>query len=170
MSKSKTPSLSQEIIDGIRTGDLPNGTGLNLRRYVKADENGNFVYGIVYIEEWNDEETSCCLRGAYYGYTGGGEHDGGFFYIDIENDIHTTLDFSEAEEDEHSDLYNALMYECGRFYEEDDGVYSLNEYSTGLIEVGSQEDDGALFVDDEFDTDTLEQVSNQWVIGLRFES
>ena len=105
-----------------------------------------------------------------YGYAGGGEYDGSFFLIGSEQDEHRVLDFGEAEEDDHSELFNALMFECGRMYDEDDGTYKLTKYAKGLVKKGEDTDDGVVYMDEDFDGDSLDRVSENWDISLRFES
>jgi len=170
ISNFNVPSLSQKIVNGIKIGDLPGGTGLDVNRYIRTDSDGNLSSCVVYIEEWDNEKTACRVRGACYGYAGSGEYEGCFFLIDFNADEHRVLDFSEADEDENSQLFDALMFECGRIYDEDDGVYELSNYAEDLIKKGEDTDDGVVFMDDDFDGDSLDRVSEMWVISLRFES
>jgi len=170
MSNFIIPSLSQKVLEGVKMGTLKAGTGLNVKSYIKTDSDRNLSSCVVYIEEWNNEKTACRVRGACYGYAGGGEYDGSFFLIDSEQDEHRVLDFGEAEEDENSELFNALMFECGRMYDEDDGTYKLTKYAKGLVKKGEDTGDGVVYMDEDFDGDSLDRVSENWVISLRFES
>jgi hypothetical protein len=173
MTNYVVTELSEKIIDGIRAGNLPKGTGLNIKRYLRTDGDDTLSSCVVYIEEWDEEKTSCRFRGACCGYSGGSVYDGSFFLIDFEEDEYQVLDFSEAEEDEQAELFNALMFECARMYKEDDGVYQLTKYGKGLIKNGVDSDDGegdVVYMDEGFDGDSLDQVSENWAISLRFES
>jgi hypothetical protein len=169
-TKFNVPKLTEKIIQGIANGNLPNGTGLDIKRFIESDSDGNFSSAVIYLEEWDDEKTTCRQRGACYGYAGGGEYDGSFFIIDHENDDNRVLDYSEIEEDGNYQIFNALMFECGRMYEEIDGTYELTEYAASLLKIGESTRDGKVFMDDQFDGDSLSQVSEIWPINLKFSS
>jgi hypothetical protein len=168
--KFNVPKLTEKIIQGIVSDNLPNGTGLDIKRFIESDSDGNLSSAVIYIEEWDDEKNFCRLRGACYGYAGGGVYDGSFFIIDHENDDFRVLDYSEMEEDENYEIFNALMFECGRMYEEIDGTYELTEYAASLLKIGESTRDGKVFMDDQFNGDSLSQVSEIWPINLRFSS
>jgi len=172
MTKFNTPKLSEAVIDGIRMGSLSEGTGLNVKRYVRTDSDGNLNSCVIYIEEWDDAQTASRLRGACFGYAGGGEYETSFFLIDNEQGESRVLDFSEAEEDENSELFDALLFECSRLYDEDDGEYRLTDFGESLIAMGheSDDEDGTVYMDEDFDGDSLDEVSSSWLINLRFES
>ena len=169
-NKFNTPVLSEKIIFGIKMGNLIGGTGLEIKRYLRADSDGNLSSCVVYIEEWDDHKESCRVRGACYGYAGGGVFEGSFFLIDFNKEQHQVLDFSEADEDINSQLFNALMFECGRMYENEDENHRLTTYAENLLKSGDEVEDGIVYLDNDFDGDSLSQVSQNWTINLRFES
>lgn len=165
-----TPVLSEKIVFGIKMGNLTSGTGLEVKRYLRSDSDGNLSSCVVYIEEWDEHKESCRVRGACYGYAGGGVYEGSFFLIDFNKEQHQVLDFAEAEEAENSQLFDALMFECGRMYENDDETHKLTTYAEDLLKSGSEVEDGIVYLDNDFDGDSLSQVSQNWSINLRFES
>jgi hypothetical protein len=169
-AKYNIPILSEDVISSIKIGNLPGGTGLDIKRYVRAGLDGDLSSCVVYIEEWDDGRVFCRVRGAYYGYAGGGVYDGGFFLIDFAEDRHQVFDFAEAAEDVNSQLFDALMHECGRVYYEEDEVCKLTEYAIGLIGNGDKVEDGFVYMDESFDGDSLSQVSELWGINLKFYS
>ena len=69
-----------------------NNTEFLLDGYISSDNDG--VNAAIFITIVPDTNGDFCL-GAYYGYAGGGENDGGFFIIDIENSIHKHVNFDE---------------------------------------------------------------------------
>lgn len=165
-----TPVLSEKILFEIKMGSLTGGTGLEVKRYLRSDSDGNLSSCVVYIEEWDEHKESCRVRGACYGYAGGGVYEGSFFLIDFNKEQHQVLDYAEAEEAENSQLFDALMFECGRMYENNDETYKLTTYAGDLLKFGSEVEDGIVYLDNDFDGDSLSQVSQNWSINLRFES
>lgn len=138
-------------------------------RYIRTGTTGEFVAGIVYKTIFNNESGQMVL-GAYYGYAGGGEYDGGYFFIDIEKDIYQTKSYDEAEESPSAKHYNTLMGLCGEFFSDDEPA-DLSKYSKELLANCPPESDGSrVFCDELFDGDMLSQVSDLWVISLRFIS
>lgn len=148
---------------------MANDSDVGLQRYLRADLEGNFKHCVCYVQKWIHNNDFIVL-GAYYGYVGGGEYDGGFFLI--ENGDFRLLDFSEVEQDENSSIFEELIFECGRMYEEIDGECKLTSYGQDLIEQSVEVDDGSevVFMDADFDGDSLDEVSHAWAISLRFES
>ena len=70
------------------------------------------------------------MFGAYYGSVGGGENDGGFFRMDIENSTSECLDYDEVDglEEEnplHSSILNALMQKLWTLVDDEDGEVDL---------------------------------------------
>ena len=172
MTAFKTQELTQAVIDGIRMGSLEEGTGLDVKRYVRTVSDGNFHSCVLYLEEWNDEKSACRLRGACVGHAGGRVYETSFFTVDIEGRESRVFDFSEAEEDDHSELFNALLFECSRLYDEEDGGYRLTAVGESLIAMGQEADDedGTIYMDEDFDGDSLDDVSGSWLINLRFNT
>ena len=63
--------------------------------YISTDNNE--VTAAIFMTVVPGANGDFCL-GAYYGYAGGGDNDGGFFSIDIENSIHKHINFDELDE------------------------------------------------------------------------
>ena len=110
--------------------------------------------------------------GAYYGYCGGAVYDGGFFHKDWEND--QVLDYSDidkigTEHPELSQVYNLLMQEIWKNIEQQDVDAPLKLTKHGLRLFNST-DSKDLYTSDEFDGDSLDRVSENWKLPLRFES
>lgn len=141
----------------------------SMLRYVRQNEAGEFLYGVVYSITV-DPNGNSLLNGAYYGYAGGGEYDGGYFKIDFEAETHNVLSFDEAESSEAFESLEPLMAECGSFYDNEDESYELTDYAKSLLSNGIQDGDDVIYMDEDFDGDALSEISEQWVISLRFES
>ena len=132
-----------------------------------------------YICSANDEVTAAifitvvpsingdfCL-GAYYGYSGGGVNDGGFFSIDIENSTHKHINFDEFDEMSennslHHSILEGLMKKLWHFVDEDDGIMTLTDHGLCL------ENNDGVWVSDNFDGDMLAEISELWTISLKF--
>jgi hypothetical protein len=109
--------------------------------------------------------------GAYYGSVGGGENDGGYFRIDVENGSAEHLDYDDVDglsEDDptQASLFQAVMQTLWTLVDEDEGDLTL----TDLGGTYYNPDDDGISIDELFDGDALDEVSEQWKIGLRFES
>ena len=132
-----------------------------------------------YICSANDEVTAAifitvgpsingdfCL-GAYYGYSGGGVNDGGFFSIDIENSTHKHINFDEFDEMSennslHHSILEGLMKKLWHFVDEDNGIMTLTDHGLCL------ENNDGVWVSDNFDGDMLAEISELWAISLKF--
>jgi hypothetical protein len=113
------------------------------------------------------------LFGAYYGSVGGGENDGGFFRMDIESSTSECLDYDEVDglEEEnpiHSSILNALMQKLWILVDDENGDVDLY-----ITDEGSKlyaPDETGVWMSSLFDGDALNQISNEWKLGLAFES
>ena len=154
--------VSEEWISAIKDGSAP------VFRYLSADPDESTVSAsVVYVLSNKDETT--WIYGAYYGYGGGGENDGGFFCLNSEGEIQH-LDFGEVDElgsesPELQSLYESLIAKVWEVMDDDDGELKLNEAGTQLI---ADCDDG-VYLSDGFDGDALAGISGEWKITLRFE-
>ena len=126
---------------------------------------------ILYSIERKDEGD--VLFGAYYGSVGGGENDGGFFRMDIESSSSECLDYDEVDglEEEnpvHSSMLNALMQKLWTLVDDENG-----EVDFFITDEGSKlyaPDETGVWMSSLFDGDALDQISNEWKLGLAFES
>ena len=126
---------------------------------------------ILYSIERKDEGD--VLFGAYYGSVGGGENDGGFFRMDIESSSSECLDYDEVDglEEEnpaHSSILNALMQKLWTLVDDENG-----EVDFFITNEGSKlyaPDETGVWMSSLFDGDALDQISNEWKLGLAFES
>ena len=126
---------------------------------------------ILYSIERKDEGD--VLFGAYYGSVGGGENDGGFFRMDIESSSSECLDYDEVDglEEEnpaHSSILNALMQKLWTLVDDENGEVDLY-----ITDEGSKlyaPDETGVWMSSLFDGDALDQISNEWKLGLAFES
>ena len=159
--------FSDEIIQGMRSGSLDAGTGLEICRYLRADQNGEFHTAIVYKLEDSDEAAPR-MRGAYYGAVGGGDCDGGFFEIEPEEGSCQLLSFDDAESSDESIVFDALMFECARFYNNDEGTYELTDYAQGTLADAEEVGDDRVFMDNDFDEDSLDDIAQQWNLSVNF--
>ena len=113
------------------------------------------------------------LFGAYYGSVGGGENDGGFFRMDIESSSSECLDYDEVDglEEEnpvHSSMLNALMQKLWTLVDDENGEVDL--YMTDEGSKLYAPDETGVWMSSLFDGDALDQISNEWKLGLAFES
>jgi len=132
--------------------------------YLKGDSSGGFAAAVAYLVKKNH------IYGAFYGYAGGGDYDGGYFSISQDDWEIQILGFDQAEEDQNSDTYNALMALCGKMSDDEDGSM-LSAEGLSLLKKGEDDgNDGIVVLLNEFDGDSLSEVSEQWNISIRFES
>ena len=111
--------------------------------------------------------------GAYYGSVGGGENDGGFFRIDIESSTSECLDYDEVDglEEEnplHSSILNALMQKLWTLVDDEDG--EVNLYTTDQGSKLYVPDESGVWMSSMFHGDSFDQISDEWKLGLAFES
>lgn len=137
-----------------------------ITRYLRSDSSENFSTAIVYTVD----ETDSTVYGAFYGYAGGGEYDGGFFKINSADDINQVLSYDEAEESDKSELFNNLMKICTGYCGEEESSELTEESHALLSTVEADENDEKIFCDDDFDGDIFSEISNMWCISLRFDS
>ena len=147
-----------------------NGNSYDCEIYISASD-GVVSEIILYSIERKDEGD--VLFGAYYGSVGGGENDGGFFRMDIENSSSECLDYDEVDglEEEnpiHSSILNALMQKLWILVDDENGDVDLY-----ITDEGSKlyaPDETGVWMSSLFDGDALDQISNEWKLGLAFES
>lgn len=136
----------------------------NISFYLKGRDSGEFSATVAYCVR---EE---CIYGAFYGYAGGGEYDGGFFEVDQSDWNVRILGYDEAEGSDNSELFNELMALCGSMSDDEDSSM-LSKEGLELLESGEQaEDEERVLILNNFDEDSLSDVSEQWNISLRFDS
>ena len=147
-----------------------NGNSYHCEIYISACD-GVVSEIILYTIERKDEGD--VLFGAYYGSVGGGENDGGFFRMDIESSTSECLDYDEVDglEEEnpaHSSILNALMQKLWTIVDDEDGEVDLY-----ITDEGSKlyaPDDTGIWMSSLFDGDAFDEISNEWKLGLAFES
>ena len=132
--------------------------------YISTDNNE--VTAAIFMTVVPGANGDFCL-GAYYGYAGGGDNDGGFFSIDIENSIHKHINFDELDEMCESNYFHhttleSLMKKLWYFVDEDDEIMTLTDHGLCLENI-----DG-VWISDNFDGDFLAEISDLWSISLRF--
>jgi hypothetical protein len=134
----------------------------NTSFYLKTDEDGGFDSAVAYAVIEN------LIFGAFYGYAGGGDYDGGFFKLDTDTDEFSIRDYEQAEEDEFSNIYTDLMQLCGQVFNADDSS-ELTEDGVALNELGDDhESGGRVSLLNNFDGDLLAGISENWNISLKF--
>jgi len=147
-----------------------NGNSYDCEFYISASD-GVVSEIILYSIERKDEGD--VLFGAYYGSVGGGENDGGFFRMDIESSSSECLDYDEVDglEEEnpvHSSMLNALMQKLWTLVDDENGEVDL--YMTDEGSKLYAPDETGVWMSSLFDGDALDQISNEWKLGLAFES
>ncbi len=141
-----------------------NNTEFLLDGYISSDN--DVVNAAIFITVVPDINGDFYL-GAYYGYAGGGENDGGFFIIDSENSIHKHLNFDEFDElhesnELHHSILEHLMKKLWEFVDEEDNTMKLTDCGLCL-----EKKDG-IWISDNFDGDMLADISDLWTISLQF--
>lgn len=147
-----------------------NGNSYDCEVYISASD-GVVSEIILYTIERKEEGD--VLFGAYYGSVGGGENDGGFFRMDIESSTSECLDYDEVDglEEEnpaHSSILNALMQKLWTIVDDED-----NESDLYITDDGSKlyvPDESGVWMSSLFDGDAFDEISNEWKLGLAFES
>jgi len=147
-----------------------NGNSYDCDIYISASD-GVVSEIILYSIERKDEGD--VLFGAYYGSVGGGENDGGFFRMDIESSSSECLDYDEVDglEEEnpaHSSILNALMQKLWTLVDDENGEVDLYITDEGSKLYAPNET--GVWMSSLFDGDALDQISNEWKLGLAFES
>lgn len=140
----------------------------SLHCYIAADE--GFVSSIILYSRLQMTHGDVWF-GAYYGAVGGGESDGGYFRIDIEDGKSEHLDYDDVDglsedEPDQAAILEAVMQSLWTLVDDDEGDLTVSDE-------GSQHyipDDDGIWFDEEFDGDSLDEISQQWKIQLRFQS
>ena len=147
-----------------------NGNSYDCDIYISAS--GGVVSEIILYTVVQAEDGDIWF-GAYYGSVGGGENDGGFFRMDIESSTSECLDYDEVDglEEEnplHSSILNALMQKLWTLVDDEDGEVDLY-----ITDEGSKlyvPDESGVWMSSMFDGDSFDQISDEWKLGLAFES
>mgnify|MGYP000061615319 FL=1 len=147
-----------------------NGNSYDCDIYISAS--GGVVSEIILYTVVQAEDGDIWF-GAYYGSVGGGENDGGFFRMDIESSTSECLDYDEVDglEEEsplHSSILNALMQKLWTLVDDEDGEVDLY-----ITDQGSKlyvPDESGVWMSSMFDGDSFDQISDEWKLGLAFES
>ena len=147
-----------------------NGNSYDCDIYISAS--GGVVSEIILYTVVQAEDGDIWF-GAYYGSVGGGENDGGFFRMDIESSTSECLDYDEVDglEEEnplHSSILNALMQKLWTLVDDEDGEVDL--YTTDQGSKLYVPDESGVWMSSMFDGDSFDQISDEWKIGLAFES
>ena len=147
-----------------------NGNSYDCDIYISAS--GGVVSGIIIYTVVQAEDGDIWF-GAYYGSVGGGENDGGFFRMDIESSTSECLDYDEVDglEEEnplHSSILNALMQKLWTLVDDEDGEVDL--YTTDQGSKLYVPDESGVWMSSMFDGDSFDQISDEWKLGLAFES
>jgi len=147
-----------------------NGNSYDCDIYISAS--GGVVSEIILYTVVQAEDGDTWF-GAYYGSVGGGENDGGFFRMDIESSTSECLDYDEVDglEEEnplHSSILNALMQKLWTLVDDEDGEVDL--YTTDQGSKLYVPDESGVWMSSMFDGDSFDQISDEWKLGLAFES
>jgi hypothetical protein len=162
---NSSPSRDEEI--SMLKFELEN-TSHNFHCYIAANE--GFVSSIILYSIF-PKPSGDVWYGAYYGAVGGGESDGGYFRINIEEGSSDHLDYDEvdglSEDDpEQASIFQAVMEALWTLIDDDEGDLTLSEEGSKHY---SPDEDG-IWIDEEFDGDSLDEISQQWKIRLKFTS
>jgi hypothetical protein len=144
---------------------------MKISTYIKMGDDECASSVIVYSEEASLSGDSVTVRGAYYGYAGGGVNEGGYFVIDSSVDKSEVLSYDDIEEFESSNeqeasKFNSLMQSVWELIEDDDGTLILTEKGKALFSANKGADK---YMSPDFDGDFLSEISEEWQISLRFD-
>ena len=147
-----------------------NGNSYDCDIYISAS--GGVVSEIILYTVVQAEDGDIWF-GSYYGSVGGGENDGGFFRIDIESSTSECLDYDEVdgldeENPLHSSILNALMQKLWTLVDDENGEVDL--YTTDQGSKLYVPDESGVWMSSMFDGDSFDQISDEWKLGLAFES
>ena len=147
-----------------------NGNSYDCDIYISAS--GGVVSEIILYTVVQTEDGDIWF-GAYYGSVGGGENDGGFFRMDIESSNSECLDYDDVdgldeENPLHSSILNALMQKLWTLVDDEDGEVDL--YTTDQGSKLYVPDESGVWMSSMFDGDSFDQISDEWKLGLAFES
>ena len=147
-----------------------NGNSYDCEIYISASDG---VVSEIILYSIERKEEGDVLFGAYYGSVGGVENDGGFFRMDIESSSSECLDYDEVDglEEEnpvHSSMLNALMQKLWTLVDDEDGEVDL--YTTDQGSKLYVPDESGVWMSSMFDGDSFDQISDEWKLGLSFES
>ena len=147
-----------------------NGNSYDCDIYISAS--GGVVSEIILYTVVQAEDGDIWF-GAYYGSVGGGENDGGFFRMDIESSTSECLDYDEVDDLEeenplHSSILNALMQKLWTLVDDEDGEVDL--YTTDQGSKLYVPDESGVWMSSMFDGDSFDQISDEWKLGLAFDS
>ena len=137
-------------------------------KYISGDEGD--IDAIINMKVVDLSGHDCCL-GAYYGHSGGGMIDGGFFEITLETGLFQLFDFMALDDLNLIDpvkysTLNSLMQEIWDLVTDD------TEDEMVLTDLGSNifnPDSNGIWMDSDFDCEALGQISEGWAINLRFD-
>lgn len=143
---------------------------MKISTYIRMEEGSSVGSVIVYSEEASLSGDAVTVRGAYYGYAGGGVNEGGYFVIDASVDKSEVLSYDDIDEMESSNeqeasKFSSLMSSVWDLIEDDDGALLLTGKGKALFATNDGED---TYMSPDFDGDFLSEVSEQWQISLRF--
>ncbi len=131
-----------------------------------ANEEKFFRHAIAY------QKDGSTIIGAFWGYAGGGVFDGGYFRINNNGNVQT-LGFDDIEKDEQAIGLEQCMNEIASMYANEEGDSDrpkLTPAGEKLLSKAVKDRNGDLiFMDTDFDTDSLAQLSDEWQIFLGFE-
>ena len=137
-------------------------------KYISGDEGD--IDAIINMKVVDLSGHDCCL-GAYYGHSGGGMIDGGFFEITLETGLFQLFDFMALDDlnlidpVQYSTL-NSLMQEIWELVTDDtEDELVLTDLGSNIFNPNSN----GIWMDSDFDCEALGQISEGWAINLRFD-
>lgn len=136
--------------------------------YLRSNKNKQFLHSISYAVDENSDGDSIIL-GAFFGYIGGGDYDGGFFLIDPEKSVNKIFSYDEASTSNYSEIFDNLMSVAGSFCEDSDSS-CLSKKGKALIKKSEKIEGDLVYMSEEFDGDALAEISELWELTLKFES
>ena len=137
-------------------------------KYISGDEGD--ISAIINMKVVDLSGHDCCL-GAYYGHSGGGMIDGGFFEITLETGLFQLFDFMALDDLNLIDpvkysTLNSLMQEIWELVTDDtEDELVLTDLGSNIFNPNSN----GIWMDSDFDCEALGQISEGWAINLRFD-
>ena len=137
-------------------------------KYISGDEGD--IDAIINMKVVDLSGHDCCL-GAYYGHSGGGMIDGGFFEVTFETGLFQLFDFMALDDLNLIDpvkysTLNSLMQEIWELVTDDtEDELVLTDLGSNIFNPNSN----GIWMDFDFDCGALGQISEGWAINLRFD-
>ena len=139
-----------------------------LPTYIRLQEDSSSEVHTIIICADQQTDQNTYTYGAYYGYIGGGEFDGGYYNSDLENAELTHISYDEISDfpEEEANILGLLMKRLWELVDDEDEVLELTETGNSFASQNGDFADGVLIANN-FDGNDL--IGINWELTLYFE-